>query len=337
MVAEGIAQDERCLDRMATMTAFDGVDIGAVDAELERFIAQTTPQKMSGGGLINAHNEPACGRAQAIELGERVRLILDRLYPGWRDENPPDMNFKFAQERDASARLRARIASRAEIDAMLGDGDPSPKLAGSALHDLVWRAASAQWSTGHHHEAVLAAAKAVNSRLQTKIRRRDISDTQLVREAFSEKDPEPGRPRLRFPTIEDNQTRDSMTQGVSHFGAGCFQAIRNPVGHLPNEEHELTEQDALERLAALSLFARWIDQAFLAGESPPVGLTPRQWEVLRLRTLGHTIKQIAPQLGVSERTVKSDAARAAAILGVSSREELIRWALSNGLFTGERG
>jgi hypothetical protein len=252
------------MDDMATMATFDGVDTAAVDAELERFISQTTPRNMSGGGLITPHNEPACGRAQAIELGERVRPILDRLYPGWRDENPPDMNFEFAQERDASARLRARIASRAEIDAMLGGGDPSPKLAGSALHDLVWRAASAQWSTGHRHEAVLAAAKAVNSRLQTKLRRRDISDTQLVLEAFSEKDPEPGRPRLRFPMVEDDQTRDSMTQGVSHFGAGCFQAIRNPVGHLPNEEHDLTEQGALERLAALSLFAGWIDQAVLA-------------------------------------------------------------------------
>jgi hypothetical protein len=46
-----------------------------------------------------------------------------------------------------------------------------------------------------------------------------------------------------------------------NFGAGCFMAIRNPVGHLPNDEHELTEQEALERFAALSLLARWIDQA----------------------------------------------------------------------------
>jgi hypothetical protein len=45
------------------------------------------------------------------------------------------------------------------------------------------------------------------------------------------------------------------------FGAGCFAAIRNPIGHRPNEEIELTEQTALERLCALSLFARWIDQA----------------------------------------------------------------------------
>jgi hypothetical protein len=89
---------------------------------------------------------------------------------------------------------------------------------------------------GHRHEAVLAAAKAVNSMLQAKLDRRDASDTQLVREAFSESDPAAGRPRLRFPKIEDEQTRESMRQGVMGFGAGCFQAIRNPVGHLPNED-----------------------------------------------------------------------------------------------------
>ncbi|MEU1550888.1 TIGR02391 family protein [Nocardia sp. NPDC005745] len=46
-------------------------------------------------------------------------------------------------------------------------------------------------------------------------------------------------------------------------GAGCFAAIRNPIGHLPNDEVELDEQSALERLCALSLLARWIEEAGL--------------------------------------------------------------------------
>ena len=137
----------------------------------------------------------------------------------------------------------------------------SPSLPPGQLQALVWSAASAQWSTGHRHEAVLAAAKAVNSVLQAKVSRRDVSEVNLVQEAFSGNDPSPGRPRLRFPEIEDERTRESMTQGALSFGVGCFQAIRNPVGHLPNEEHELSEQEALERLAALSLLARWIEQA----------------------------------------------------------------------------
>ena len=119
----------------------------------------------------------------------------------------------------------------------------------------------AQWSTGHRHEAVLAAAKAVNSLLETKVGRRDVSETDLVKQSFSDKTPEPGKPRLRFTGYSNEQTAKSMRQGVMDFGAGCFAAIRNPIGHLPNDEVELDEQTALERLAALSLLARWIDEA----------------------------------------------------------------------------
>ena len=42
---------------------------------------------------------------------------------------------------------------------------------------------------------------------------------------------------------------------------GLIPCNGKPVGHLPNEEIEMTEQEALERLAALSLLARFIDDA----------------------------------------------------------------------------
>lgn len=44
-------------------------------------------------------------------------------------------------------------------------------------------------------------------------------------------------------------------------GSGCFGAIRNPVGHLPDDEVELPDQVAVEQLAAVSLLARWLDDA----------------------------------------------------------------------------
>ena len=153
---------------------------------------------------------------------------------------------------------------------MFAQHDAAPRLSAGQMHELVWRAASAQWSTGHPHEAVLAAAKAASSRLQEKLGRRDLSDVKLVQEASSEKSPEPGRPRLRFAEIADEQTRESMRQGVMSFGIGCFRAVRNPVGHLPNEQHELGSQAALERLAALSLLVAWIDEASLECHDPAV-------------------------------------------------------------------
>lgn len=232
-----------------------GINLDWVREQLIEFTSETHFNRGIGG--------PACGRAAALGLAEAVQPILDRLYPEWRSENAKNMFDEFRSERDAATKLLARLETRGEITGNLGGNDLSPRITAASLHPLIWRAAEAQWSTGHRHEAVLAAAKAVNSMLQAKLGRRDVSEGDLVRQAFSSKDAGPGKPRLRFPYIEDEQTRSSMQQGVMEFGAGCFGAIRNPVGHRPNDELELDDQTALERLAALSLLARWIDEAQL--------------------------------------------------------------------------
>jgi hypothetical protein len=106
----------------------------------------------------------------------------------------------------------------------------------------------------------MEAAKAVNAMLEAKVGRSDVSEVRLVTEAFSDKPPAVGA-RLRFPDIEGDQTRASVTVGVMNFGVGCFKAIRNPIGHLPDDQHDTTKQEALEQLAAWSLFARWIERA----------------------------------------------------------------------------
>jgi hypothetical protein len=64
--------------------------------------------------------------------------------------------------------------------------------AASSLPHLIWGGAETQWVLGQRHETVLAAAKAVNSQLQAKVNRRDVSEADLVKQALSEKDPEPG-------------------------------------------------------------------------------------------------------------------------------------------------
>lgn len=240
-----------------------GVDVAGVKRELEQFVEKTKPKSSSGGNVLSAHLTPMCGRPEALALRERVLPILNRLYPEWQTENEEDKYFEFRSERDACSRLLARIGSHEEIDDLFQGQDDAPQLSAGQMHELVWQAASAQWATGHRHEAVFAASKAVNSYLQEKLNRRDLSDVKLVQEAFSEKAAEIGKARLRFSSIDDDQTRDSMRKGAMSFGVGCFQAIRNPVGHLPNEDHELDEQPALERMAALSLFLRWVDDADL--------------------------------------------------------------------------
>lgn len=240
-----------------------GIDVAWVTEQLTNFISRTRPENRSNSAVITSRMAPACGRPEAIARSETIRPILDQLYPEWRSENATSRNDEFKAERDACSRLSARIESHEEVRRRLGGADLSPRLATSGMHPLIWSAARTQWSTGHRHEAVLAAAKAVNSHLQTKLNRRDISETDLIRQALSDQAPTTGRPRLRFNGITDEQTRSSVRQGVMNFGAGCYGAIRNPVGHLPNEQVELTEQVALEQLAAFSLLVRWLDDADL--------------------------------------------------------------------------
>ena len=42
-----------------------------------------------------------------------------------------------------------------------------------------------------------------------------------------------------------------------YLGMGCAQGIRNPQAH-PSDD--ISEQEALEQLAALSVLARWVDK-----------------------------------------------------------------------------
>jgi two-component system, NarL family, response regulator NreC len=67
----------------------------------------------------------------------------------------------------------------------------------------------------------------------------------------------------------------------------------------------------------------------------PVGalaeLTDRELDVLRLIALGHTNNEIAEQLFLSVRTVETHRAHIQQKLGVSTRAELVRYALDNRL------
>jgi two-component system response regulator NreC len=60
-------------------------------------------------------------------------------------------------------------------------------------------------------------------------------------------------------------------------------------------------------------------------------LSDREREVVRLIALGHTNPQIAEQLHVAERTVKTYRARAVDKLGFSSRAEITSYARKHGL------
>jgi two-component system response regulator NreC len=60
-------------------------------------------------------------------------------------------------------------------------------------------------------------------------------------------------------------------------------------------------------------------------------LSEREGEVLRLLALGHTNQEIAKQLYISVRTAETHRAHIMQKLRLSSRAELVRYALDRGL------
>jgi two-component system, NarL family, response regulator NreC len=68
---------------------------------------------------------------------------------------------------------------------------------------------------------------------------------------------------------------------------------------------------------------------------PPDDLSVREVEVLRLIALGHTNAEIGEQLFLSVRTVETHRAHVQQKLGRSTRAELVRYALDQGLLSAD--
>ena len=61
------------------------------------------------------------------------------------------------------------------------------------------------------------------------------------------------------------------------------------------------------------------------------GLTGLERDIARLVALGHSSREIAERLVLSVRTIESHRARIQRQLGLSTRAQLVRWALDHGL------
>ena len=99
--------------------------------------------------------------------------------------------------------------------------------------------------------------------------------------------------------------------------------------------------EAVRRVAAGQSYLTPRLGAHMAAAPPgahPDGLSERELDVLRLIALGHTNTEIAGQLFLSVRTVETHRARVQQKLGLSSRAELVGYALERDLVrSGGRG
>jgi hypothetical protein len=129
-----------------------------------------------------------------------------------------------------------------------------PVLPLNLLDPLISAAADPLWKAGKYRQAVSDAATNLNSFVQDLVGRHDVSDRDLMAQVFSDKDPEPGKARLRCPGNQENETVRSQQEGARAFGIGTFQAIRNPAHHMPGDWNPVT---AFHHLTALSQVAHW--------------------------------------------------------------------------------
>jgi len=108
------------------------------------------------------------------------------------------------------------------------------------------------------------------------------------------------------------------------------------AGYVLKEAADAELVEAIRRAAAGETYLTPSLGAALAAappapSGPPDDLSEREVEVLRLIALGHTNAEIAGQLYLSVRTVESHRAHIQQKLRLSTRAELVRYALDRGL------
>ena len=156
----------------------------------------------------------------------------------------------------AATRGLGILADLEEVETNLRPAAPS--LSADELHPWVWQAAAAFWDAGAHLVAVEQACKSVNAHTQQKLGVVDLSDDDLMAQAWSDDPPKQGRPRLRVQGDPSSPTTKSHQAGARMLAQGCWKGIRNVAAHTVEGSER---QEALEFLATLSVLARWIESA----------------------------------------------------------------------------
>ncbi len=221
--------------------------------KLESF-ARACKDAISSHGSISAYE---MYEDRAMELEPVAQKIMNTYQPGLGDYtvNNQSAASRWGQPRECALRAVGLASNYDDLRVKLKPD--APYLAADGMHNWVWTAAQPMWQADAYQEAVLAAVRVINARIQQRTGRHDISEYDLVMQVFDVSEPQPGKPRLRLPGDRTKPSWRSRQEGIKFFAAGYFRAIRNPAAH--EESVAWSEQEALEYLAALSALARWVE------------------------------------------------------------------------------
>lgn len=227
--------------------------------ELDTFLDQTVlryPDPVPGVVNMTGRKVTAAQHEVILKQAQIVEQILDRVLPDWRSIQGGKSN-RWENHREAALRAKEVLLRQEEVRKNLGDD--APEISAADLHPWVWSGAASLWQSGHYRSAVEDAAKKLNAETQNKLVRRDVSETDLFKQAFSLDAPITGKARLRRMKNDGSDTYKSMQRGAMALAEGIYAGIRNPFNH--DDPQDIDEQVALEYLAALSVLARWVDES----------------------------------------------------------------------------
>lgn len=222
------------------------------DEHLQRYIAQ--PYHDYGrDGPIAEEEKVWMQRHQ-----DRVRLVVgDLVEDGEWDLVGTTMAWESRQAHQIRRALGA-IEQHDEIATYWTDEQVAIEIDPRELHPWVWNAARDLWDSEHWGEAVEAAIKVIDVKLQARVELRKPTATALVQQSFSTDPPKSGQPRLRVRTDDGSDSYRSEQLGAMHLGEAVFMYWRNVLSHNPGGANH---QHALEGLAAVSTFARVVEMA----------------------------------------------------------------------------
>lgn len=225
------------------------------DADNERIAALTAELNRLAGTLMDLSS------VTSVRMGVEGVGPIDP-FVNWESITLPKPLLEASNVRACCLQAAGRLEGLAARAAAL----TSPTIDPVLLHPLVWAAAQRLWNDGHLRLAVAAAAEAVTGQMKQLTERNDAPDTSLWQQAFSKDQPESGKPRLRWPGDPSDQDVKTMHDGLRQFSAGANMVIRNPATHVQKDP---TEQEALERLATLSVLAHLVDRCFVESINEP--------------------------------------------------------------------
>ena len=215
-------------------------------------------------GEYNFNNhDPAEAMEVANRMLPKVNALVRTLLP---DTKPISGSSLLEHEAGVGRVLRAEDVLGDWDEMVDDDGQVQFGVPLNALDVVVLEAARHDWDHEKWRQAVANAAAKLVKYTQDRLDRHDLSDSELMSEAFSENEPQSGRPRLRCPGNPESETVRSMQKGAKLFAMGAFQAIRNPAVHWTGNGNPAS---AGEQLAALSVVARWVRYWDVVKYTPP--------------------------------------------------------------------